>query len=256
MARRPSSGPKLDPNAPTQDAEAAAPNETKSAEKAADPRETVVNALFALLTEKPWGEIGLYDIAERAGISLGELRALFPSKGAVLAGFVRQIDLDVLAHDAKDMSGEPVREKLFDVLMRRFEAMAPHREALRAVRKGIALDPLGASALNQLAVSSMQWMLAAAGIQESGPLGAARAQALVLVNARVFNTFLDDDDEGLARTMKALDEELRKAERWAQRADEVGRMTAPFRSALDRIFGRATTRRSKDPDIDDMASAA
>ena len=222
----------------------------------ADPKDKIVAALFTLLGEKSWGEIGLYEVAQRAGVSLAELRSAFPSKGAILAAYLRKIDLDVLSHDMRDMADEPARERLFDVLMRRFEAMAPQREALRAVRDGLRTDPLGATALNQVAVSSMQWMLAAAGVNEAGPLGAARAQGLVLVTARVFDTFLRDREPGLPETMKALDEELRKAERWAQRADDLGRLAAPLRSALDRILGRDPRRPRDRSGGDDMASAA
>ena len=223
--------------------------------KPADPRDKIVDALLDLLTRKRWGEIGLSDVAREADVSLAKLRELFPSKGAILAGFVRRVDLDVLGHDVKDMAGEPARERLFDVLMRRFEALKPHRDALRAVRDGLRADPMGAAAMNQVAVSSMQWMLAAAGVQEAGPFGTARAQGLVLVVARVFETFLNDPDEGLARTMKALDEELRRAERFARAADDVGRIAAPFRDAVERILGRAGGRRSGDGG-DDAAAAA
>ncbi|MDR4307363.1 TetR/AcrR family transcriptional regulator [Chelatococcus sambhunathii] len=219
--------------------------------KPADPRGKIVEALLELLAHRRWNDIGLADIAARADISLAELRGLFPSKGAILAGFLRQVDLEVLDHDVKDMAQEPARERLFDVLMRRFEALAPHREALRAVRDGLRTDPMGAAALNQVAVSSMQWMLAAAGIPESGPLGLARAQGLLLVLARVFDTFLNDPDEGLARTMKALDEELRRAEKVARVADDVGRITAPFRDVFDRVLGRGKSGRD-----DDTAAAA
>lgn len=243
MAKRPSSGSTPDPF----ESQAVA-----AQAKPADPREKIVTALLDLLSTRRWAEIGLSDIAEQAGVSLAELRGLFPSKGAILSGFVRQIDLDVLKHDVKDMADEPARERLFDVLMRRFEALAPHRDALRTVREGLMVDPMGAAAMNQVAVSSMQWMLAAAGVPESGPLGAARAQGLVLVVGRVFETFLNDPDEGLARTMKALDEELRRAEKLARAADDFGRMAAPFRDAVDRIFGRAKKPRGDD----DVASAA
>ncbi|GLK75170.1 hypothetical protein GCM10008171_04240 [Methylopila jiangsuensis] len=251
MARRPSSAAQPDPNAP-----APAPAEPAAAK--ADPKQAIETALMDLLAGKAWGEIGLFEIAGRAGVSLAELRAAFPSKGAILAGFVRRIDLEVLAHDSRDMADEPARERLFDVLMRRFEALAPYRPALRAVRRGLSVDPLGAAAMNQVAVSSMQWMLAAAGVQESGPLGTARAQALVLVNARVFDAFLDDEDDSLARTMKALDEELRKAERWARRADDAFRLTAPFRAVVDRALGGRRSRRTRDAEAapDDAASAA
>lgn len=236
MAKNPSADPEIIPPSP----------------KPADPRARIVAALLDLLAIKRWADIGLSDIAGQSGVSLAELRALFPSKGAILAGFIRQIDLDVLDHDVKDMADEPARERLFDVLMRRFEALAPHREALRAVRDGLRADPMGLAAMNQVAVSSMQWMLAAAGIPEAGPLGTARAQGLVLVVARVFDTFLNDPEEGLSRTMKALDEELRRAEKVARAADDVGRMTAPLRDAIERVLGRGRGRSGGD----DTAAAA
>lgn len=253
MASRSTSGQTPNPSGSGPDGSDPMGAAKAAAQKAGDPRKKIVDALLDLLGTRRWADIGLADIAERAGVSLVDLRGLFPSKGAILAGFVRQIDLDVLGHDVKDMVDEPVRERLFDVLMRRFEALAPHREALRAVRDGLRVDPVGAAAMNQVAVSSMQWMLAAAGVQESGPLGAARAQGLVLVVGRVFETFLNDPDEGLARTMKMLDEELRRAEGWARRADDLGRMAAPFRQAFERVLGRASSRRSGG---DDVKSAA
>jgi AcrR family transcriptional regulator len=244
MASRPTSG--KTPNPGEDGSESLNPASVAKAAAASakpdDPRGKIVEALLDLLAGRRWADVGLADIAEKAGVSLVELRGLFPSKGAILAGFVRQVDLDVLNHDTKDMADEPVRERLFDVLMRRFEAMAPHREALRSVREGLMVDPMGAAAMNQVAVSSMQWMLAAAGVPESGPLGAARAQGLVLILGRVFETFLNDPDEGLSRTMKALDEELRRAEGWARRADDLGRMAAPFRDAFERVLGRGSGR--------------
>ena len=175
MARRPTSGETPGPNELGSESLNPADAAKAAAEKAVDPREKIVAALLDMLAVRRWADIGLNDIAEKSGVTLVELRKLFPSKGSILAGFVRQIDLEVLGHDVKDMADEPVRERLFDVLMRRFEALAPHREALRSVREGLMADPMGAAAMNQVSVSSMQWMLAAAGVQESGPLGAARA---------------------------------------------------------------------------------
>ena len=38
----------------------------------------------------------------------------------------------VLAGGDVDMAEEPARERLFDVLMRRLEALAPYKEAIRS----------------------------------------------------------------------------------------------------------------------------
>ncbi len=73
-------------------------------------------------------------------------------------------------------------------------------------------DPPLALALNGLAVRSQQWMLAAANIDSAGPRGVLRAQGLAVLYAQVLQVWVDDDDPGLARTMAALDGNLRRAE--------------------------------------------
>ena len=53
----------------------------------------------------------------------------------------------------------PARERLFDVLMRRLEIMAPYRDAVRSLLRSARSNPPLALALNGLAVRSQQWML-------------------------------------------------------------------------------------------------
>ena len=97
------------------------------------PREAIVEALMRLAAEQPWNDIEVGDIAREAGLTLAELRELYPSKGAVLGGLARIIDRKVLAEDSTDLADEPTRERLFDVLMRRLDAMTPYKPALRRI---------------------------------------------------------------------------------------------------------------------------
>ena len=111
------------------------------------------------------------------------------------------------------MEDESARERLFDVLMRRLEALAPDREALRSLIKSAQRNPGLALALNGMAVRSQQWMLTAAGIPCAGPQGMIRAQGLAILFARVVQTFIDDDEDN-TRTMAELDRALTKGERY------------------------------------------
>ncbi|HVV93930.1 MAG TPA: TetR/AcrR family transcriptional regulator [Hyphomicrobiales bacterium] len=192
--------------------------------------DAAVDALMALLAERHWADISLTDIAARAGVDLGQLRGAVPSKGAILAGFSRRIDQQVLSgrDEAADPFAEPARERLFDILMRRFDALAPHRPAIRNAVEGLRRDPMFAVAWNRVMVNSAQWMLAAAGIEETGALGGARAQALALLYGRVLSVWLGDEDPGLAKTMAALDRALRRAERLADAGRVAERLGAPF----------------------------
>jgi AcrR family transcriptional regulator len=222
--------------------------------------DAAVAALMGLLAERHWADISLADIAERAGVNLGTLRGAVPSKGAILAAFSRRIDQQVLGarDEAADPFAEPARERLFDILMRRFDALAPYRPAIRHLAEGLRRDPLFALAYNRVMVNSAQWMLAAAGIEENGALGGARAQTLALLYGQVLTVWLGDEDPGLARTMAALDRALRRAERLADAGRVAERLTAPFvrmarrrRHHRLRRFRRRQRRRGRDYPLDD-----
>ena len=129
----------------------------------------------------------------------------------------------MLAEIDPDMAEESPRERLFDVLMRRLELLAPHKEAVRSLLRSARRNPPLALALNAMAVRSQQWMLTAAGIGASGPKGMVRAQGLALLFANVLRTWVDDDDDN-ARTLAALDRELARGQRFAGLLDDLCRI--------------------------------
>jgi AcrR family transcriptional regulator len=216
-------------------------------------QDKAIDALMALLAEQDWSAITLPQIAARAGLTLAELRGAFPSKGAVLTGFSRRIDQRVLKTDASaaDLLDQPPRERLFDVMLRRFDALQPYKAAVRSARYGLLSDPLSLSAWNRVEVTSAQWMLAAAGIEESGPEAAVKAQALAVIFARVMSTWLDEDDADLPRTMKELDRQLRQSERLLETAEIVKGAVRPLISFAERLLGHRRSR-IDDPMVDDV----
>jgi AcrR family transcriptional regulator len=207
-------------------------------------RDRIVEAFMALLGERPIEEIGFAEIAGRAGVSLPALRNAFGSKLAILAAHQKEIDRLVLAGIDADMAEEPPRERLFDVLMRRIEALTPHKAAVRSLIRSAGRNPGLALALNGFATRSQQWMLTAADIPASGPSGAVRAQGLALLFAAVLRTWLHDDDPGLARTMSALDRALARGQRLSGFLDELCRIPASI----------CRPRRRRDVDEDTIAA--
>ena len=188
-----------------------------SANTPATNRAKAIGALMSLLGERSFEQIGIAEVAGRAGLKLSQLRAEFGSTLAIYAAYVRDIDRIVLEGDTDqkdDMGEEPVRERLFDILMRRVEALAPYKDGIRSLMRSARRNPGLAFALNCMSVRSQSWMLEAAGISASGPRGALRAQGAALMFARVVAVWLDDEEEGLDRTMAALDRGLSSAARW------------------------------------------
>lgn len=176
-------------------------------------RDRIIDAFMALLAEQSIEKIGRAEIASRAGVTLSDLRAEFGSTLAILAAHVKAVDRAVLAGGDAEIVDEPPRERLFDVLMRRLELLAPHKEAMRSLMRSARRNAGLALALNGLTVRSQQWMLTAAGIGASGPQGFIRAQGLALLYANVLRTWVDDDEDGQARTLAALDRELDRGQR-------------------------------------------
>jgi hypothetical protein len=145
------------------------------------------------------------------------------------------------------MAEEPPRERLFDVLMRRIELLAPHKTAVRSLMRSAVRNPGLAVALQGMALRSQQWMLTAADIGAAGPRGFVRAQGLALLFASVLRTWVNDDDPGLARTMAALDRALARGQRWSGLLDELCRIPA--------YACRMRSRRRRADDIDEETAA-
>lgn len=173
----------------------------------------VVDAALGLAAARPWREVSLSDIAGEAGIKLDQLHALFRSKAAILDAFVARIDAQVIQGTDEEAAAEPVRDRLFDVLARRFEALQPHRIALASiVREGLTA-PISGFCRGRRLLRSMTWSLETAGVSGSGPFGAVRARGLAAVFLSSLFVFLRDDSPDLAKTMAHLDRNLGRADR-------------------------------------------
>lgn len=209
------------------------------------PKTRVVEALMRLASDRPWVDIEIVDIAQEAGVTLSEMRDLFPSKGAILDSYTRTIDKKVIEGTSTDLVGEPARERIFDIVMRRLDAMAPHKEAIRRISMALRRDALSLLALNRSGLNSARYMLAAAGVPTEGPLGFLKLQGFVVTLSRVMETWFDDEDPSAAKTMARLDEELGRGERVMERAEDVRRFTAPLRAIGQALMdGRGRMRRS------------
>jgi ubiquinone biosynthesis protein COQ9 len=191
------------------------------------PRNAFIAAALRLAAERPWADVTLVDIAESAGMTLSALKKEFASKGEIIAAFASEVDDEVLARAPKRTPEQPARDTLFEVIMCRFDILAPYRPALRS----IVQSGLGDPAHVRPVLVSQRWMLEAAGVNTAGVEGGIKVAGLATVYASVFRIWLTDDDPGQARTMAALDRRLRRGERTLTRIEEVCSGLAKFVSA-------------------------
>lgn len=174
-------------------------------------RERIIVAALRLAEKRGWSDLSLGEIAAESGVALAEVRKEFRSKAQILAAFSRAVD-EAVIEKFPAPGPDVARDRLFDVLLTRFEVMQPYKGAIRRIREDVGSSLGEALAQTRPALKSQYWMLAAAGISGEGGTGFLRVQGLLAIYARVFSIWLDDDDPGMARTMAALDQRLRRGE--------------------------------------------
>jgi AcrR family transcriptional regulator len=195
---------------------------------------------MALLATRDFAKVGLADIAEEADVSLAALRETYDGKLAIVADFSRRIDQAVL--EGGPAEGETPRDRLFEILMRRFDALGPYKAAVKSVARAARRDLCLGRFLHKNSRRSQSWMLVAAGADIAGPLRVVAVEGLVCVYAEALRAFLHEDDPGLAKTMATLDRGLERGARAMNFLDEVCARLKPFVSRDRATRGRAAAR--------------
>ncbi len=209
-------------------------------------RRRIVDAARALAAKRPWAEITLVEIAAEAGMSMAELRAAgIGAKSQIVAAMLREIDEKVLAQVKGPTAGQPARDTLFEVIMSRFDAMMPHKAAIKSISDAGITD----TTLVMPFLNSQRWMLAAAGIDADGPGGLLRTAGLGAAYRSAFNIWISDDDPGMAKTMAALDQRLRRGERTMSAIDGtlggITRVARDLPGVLREVFNRRRAEQSE-----------
>lgn len=176
----------------------------------------IIDTTLALTVERGWREFSLADVATQSKIAFSDIYQIYPTKTAILAGYIARVDLHMLKLlEAEQPATEPdatPRERLFDVIMARFDVMSDDKPALHCLREAAYRDPTLLVSLARPIRQSLNCILQAAGL-EIGTGSRLWRTALVAILTRVSKTWLEDETEDMARTMAALDRQLAYADR-------------------------------------------
>lgn len=175
----------------------------------------MTRAALALASERGWRTMSLAEVVARAEVPLLDAYQAIPSKTALLARLIHSSDRAVLSGGAATMT-DTARDRLFDMVMRRFDSLQSRRQGMVAILRDLPCDPPALLCLLPRFARSMAWMLEAAGISSSGLAGSLRIKGLALVYLNALRVWLEDDSPDMARTMAAVDKGLRRAEQLAR----------------------------------------
>jgi AcrR family transcriptional regulator len=186
---------------------------------AASRRDRIVGAALALAEEQGWANLRLHQLADRLGLSLAVVRAEFRDRDAIAdAWFARALD-ELLSASAADVAGKPPPERLQTVVMRWFDALAPHRSVTREMlrEKMYPGHPQHWGPLIAELSRLIHWFLDAARITSTGRERQLAEIGLTALFLRTLRTWLRDDSEGQQATRAQLQRGLETADRWLPR---------------------------------------
>ncbi len=176
-------------------------------------------------------------------MSLSELYAVFPSKTAILAAFLARIDEQALS--GRQESTGTIRDRLFDLIMRRLDALGPYKAAVKSMVTAGPGEAIGALCLAPRFLTSMRWLAEAGGVRTSGLLGIVRVKSIAAIYLATLRTWLQDDGDDNSKTMAFLDRALRRA--GDDGAQHARRRAQSGRRRLTLLHRGSDTRRREAP---------
>ena len=174
-----------------------------------DPPAQICAAAFTLIAEKGWQALTLESLAKKTKLSQSALQKIVPRKESLLPLLVESLSADVCDSPAE----LPPHDRLFDVLMNRFDALQKRRGAILDIMTNIQRSPALLPYLIPAQIAAMNTLLERAGITPQGAEKKLAPYGLFTLYGVVLNVWRRDDTPDLSKTMSALDRHLRHAEK-------------------------------------------
>jgi len=181
-----------------------------------DPPVDFVALAFDELAERGWRQFSLMGVAERAGRPLSDVHAQIRSRGDLWRAMADRLDQATFAIEVGELGPLSARERLFELIMRRLDALEAYRPALQRISQERIREPeLAAIVLCNLDRFAER-LLDTCGSTLGGLRRRAARRLLMLAYGRVFWVWLGDTSEDRASTMAELDKRLGQLDRLAR----------------------------------------
>lgn len=176
-----------------------------------DIQANVIKRALELSGEKNWANISIGDIAYDLNISKSEMNKFFKDKDDILYALGKYIDRKLM--DVVDIDeDEPIKDRLFEVLMERFDVLNEYRDGFKSIISSMKCDPRAAVISFPHIGKSMSFMFELAKVEISGIKGAIKIAGLTAIYLNSIRVWMNDDSSDMAKTMACLDTGLSKAE--------------------------------------------
>lgn len=166
-----------------------------------------VKAALELAATRPWESLTLSDIAAAAGLELSDFHGVAGKQtlSDAVSGWLDK----AMSAEGIDRTQSP-RERLFDVIMLRFEAMEPYRDGLVSLFRWQERSPIQLAKRLPARKASADWALVSAGLDGEGDLPFdVRSIGVGWAIGQAEGAWMKETEPNFTRTMAALDKALR-----------------------------------------------
>ena len=170
--------------------------------------------IFKKIESDSWQSIDLESLSQECDLDVLNVTGRIRNKVDLLVAFSAFIDMTVNQSIDADLKDDqiPVRERLLEALLIRFEALAPYKAGVIKLMKTFLHNPsfvvIGSKSLKL----SMEATLAAVGLEAKGIQGAIRVKGMCMIFMSGVCTWSKDNSEDLSATTRILDERLKQTE--------------------------------------------
>ncbi len=204
--------------------------------------EALADAALELAAGGLWEEVGLAALCQGAGLAIADVALAGISRERVREALERRLDRAMLA--VVPEAGARAKDRLFDVLMGRFDAMEERREAWTSILIAEGRDGSTLPMRTVRLARTAGWALDAAGIVTGGAGATVRRAGLTRILLAAQEAWLADGPD-LARTMRALDQGLQQSRDAA----------AQLKGVWSFLTGQGSLAGGRKPDAGDGADA-
>ena len=173
-------------------------------------KKKIAESVLSYLDNNSWSSLKIYEIIKKAKISKTQGINLIKSKKDILFLLNDYFDYKTLS----DLKIEEIsnQEKIFEILITRFEIYNEHRKAIKKLSTYILNKPDLVLITFPLLMDSLSSILEFSNISPDGIMGKIKVEGLFIIFLLTFLVRKKDESRHLNKTMSALDNYLRKAE--------------------------------------------
>ena len=179
----------------------------------------IAHAALRVAASRGWKAVTLDQIAKAAKVPVVTIKKNFKSANEILPAIIRTVTAETATHLGKpDIRASP-RDRIFEVMMARFDVLQKYRKAIVSIIVESRRDSGMLCVLFPAQSQAMREMLTLAGLDKNQLkqpewVTAAGMGAIYLAALRIWHR---DETLDMARTMASLDRYLR----WGEKATEL-----------------------------------